>query len=206
MEGSSTSAFSLCIPADQIPESHKEIWNSIKTGLKAGRTFSYAACCRTVFDKRRKELTSGRLAHPVDQIESLYNALGKRVFIDERDFSIALARRRAKDPDNLLEFSFDNDHLSIQNATKIANLEKEVETLKDNFQTKIDGLATRVTALEADNSRLKKEVETESKHKKIIIEMSRRLVTEKTPNLCLVCTASCIDLVSSETQVKLEPK
>lgn len=168
MDNQASSAFRLSESFKQpskIPKNHQEIWKTIQAGFKTGRTFNYASCCKAIFDNRRRakmeEGNEPHPPHPDGNTKTLHKALGKRVFSGEDEFSSALTILETENQENPREVALNRDHLSTQNAIKIAKLENKIHSINDIFQAQVDSLNDRVTALEKENKRLTDKLESE---------------------------------------------
>jgi len=183
---SQTSAFRSAQPQPD-PETkehpHSQMWNNIQPGLNTGRTYHYASCCATIFDKRKKDNIRADLNH--SDSTSMAKVLGKRAFLSLEDFSVAIleAEKKLKKPIDTI--TFNRSHLETQNAVKLDALERRINELEQSSNAKTDSLEKRIQELEKSNLELKDLLETETSRNRGLIAVSRALIFKE--KLCPQC-------------------
>ena len=182
-----SSAFKLSTissPADPLPPHHSQLWEIFQVGLKTGRTYAFAECCSTIYDKRRKINAEEEMNHT--NSKTLYEVLGKRRFTSGAEFSSAISTLEKDLRDPIQQVAFNRDHVSSQNIIKLSRLEERMKELEVSSQLKIDSLVERVTSLEKENQSIKTLLERESEHRQALTEMCRKTL-DKSDNVCCLC-------------------
>ena len=179
--------FSAPLSASPVPEHHAELWKAIAPGFKTNRTFSFASCCCTFYDKRKRATGDQALDH-LDS-KTLFEVLGKRRFDSDVDFSSAIStlEKTLKDPN--LEVAFNRDHASTQNTIKLSLLEKRVKELEETSKSKIDTLDLRIVSLEKENEEIRVLFEEEKAYRMAVTQICKTLV-QSSGKVCIIYKVS----------------
>jgi hypothetical protein len=186
-EQHSPSAFkvsSTSLSTSSQPQQYSEICDKIMSGLKSGRTYSYANCCNTIFDNRKKLLTGDDLNHTSSK--TIFEVFGKRRFSNAEEFFLAISNLEWSKPDPIREVAFDRDHASTQKDIKVYSLEKRLKDLEESNKQRFDSLESRVKSLEVENKEVKAQVEKEKDHRLALTELCRKTL-DKSENVCSLC-------------------
>lgn len=188
------SAFKISSTSTEIvvPQYHKDLWTAIGSGLKTGRTYSFASCCCTIFDSRQNKDKKQELKH--SDSTTLYVALGKRNFDNETDFSLAMSALEKKFKDTASDVQFNRDHLSFQNSLQIDKLQRELTKHKADTADAIAALMSRIVLLEKDNKQLKafgnslqQNLMNEKNHRISLAKSFREVLFLNSENVCGMC-------------------
>jgi hypothetical protein len=168
-----TGAFTLSkssLPPQALPEHHHDLWTTIEAGLRTGRTFIFAECCKTIHDKRKKYDED---EEPHTETKTLFEKLGKRRFNNLEEFSAAISDiENALDP-NLSKISFNRNHSCTQHSLELAQVKRRLKELEERSQEQIDFLGKRLSILEDSNQKLHYALQRETKHRLVLLDFLR---------------------------------
>jgi len=164
------------------PLHHTELWTILQPGLTNNSSYNYAQCCTTFYDRRKKLKDKEDLDHtnPV----TLYEVLGKRRFNSEREFSSTISKLEKTLEDPLSQVGYNRDHTLTQHSIQLSRLEKKFKSLEE-----------RVHFLEEDNVNIKAELESEKKHKAVLLQIFKNIVNGD-GKVCALCKTQLLDTLS----------
>lgn len=181
IQASSLSAFRHHQPITDtriVQPHHEELWKVIGPGLKTGRTYCYAECCATFYDMRRVADSEVCRNHTV--VDTMFKALGKRVFQSLEDFSQKISEQERKIKPPFDRIAFNRNHEVTQLSIKVFCHEQDIKYLFE----KIEGLESEINELKKARIELTEKLESEKAAKNIIVEISRNLSKERSCHIC----------------------
>ena len=194
-----TSAFKKHQPLPHPPTfkpHHRDIWNLVNSGLKAGRTYKFARCCATIFDTRRA--SGSEVCRNHTSVDTMYKALGKRSFESLEDLSQTLSVHEDNESFPLDRITINRNHDLTQLNLKLIGHEKVIKEL----MKRIEMVENDNIDLKAANLELERKVEAEIMNKNAIKEVSRSLLKVK---ICIDCGKDKICPICQKDQlIKLD--